>query len=193
MDFVVGGQVKFKGKIYENRTPRESIRRGLALVSEDRKGESIFADRPLNENVAISRLVRDSLFKFLSLFTEQKKCGSSLQQLKTKYSSAEQSIRELSGGNQQKVVLGRVLQIDPDLIILDEPTRGVDVGAKYEIYRILFQLAEAGKALIVISSDLPELTALSDRIIVMGNGKIKGELSRDKFSQASIMQMAVGT
>jgi D-xylose transport system ATP-binding protein len=189
--FDVSGEIRVGGELARYSTPRQALRAGLALVSEDRKRESNLPVRSLLENVSISRLATGSLTKVLNLEDELKACLESLDRFRTRYRDADQAITELSGGNQQKIIIGRILQTSPDVIILDEPTRGVDVGAKYEIYQILFELAAAGKSLLVVSSDLPELMALSDRIMVLAEGHMMGELPREKFSQTEIMRLAV--
>lgn len=189
---------KISGRVCLNKievnikSPIEALQKRIAFVSEDRKKESIFRIRNLEENVSICRLSIRGLFKLIHMRSEKKLAELSLKKLNTKYASLDQDIQDLSGGNQQKVVFARALQTDPDILILDEPTRGVDVGAKYEIYEILFELVKQGKSLIVISSELPELMALSDRIIVLYEGNFMGELNREKFSQFEIMKLAVG-
>jgi len=190
-DFKVSGQVQFKDKVFNFRSPRDSIKNGMGLVSEDRKAESIFSTRSLSENSSISKLILNALIKWVSPSKIKNEITIQLKQLNTRFSHIDQEIRELSGGNQQKIVLARILQANCDLIILDEPTRGVDVGAKYEIYQILFELVAQGKSLIVISSDLPELIGLSDRILILSQGKMTGELKKENFSQTAIMERAV--
>jgi D-xylose transport system ATP-binding protein len=174
------------------KVPREAWRRGLALVSEDRKAESILPQRSLEENTSLSRLSLQFLLRLIRPKLEDEKATASLSKFRTKYQSLEQEIRELSGGNQQKIVIARALQAGPNVLILDEPTRGVDVGAKFEIYQILFDLAKAGKTLLVVSSDLPELLALSDRIYVMSGGRIAGQVKREYATQENVMSLAVG-
>jgi ABC-type sugar transport system ATPase subunit len=189
--FKVSGEIRFKNKNLDHRTPRLSLKQGIGLVSEDRKAESIFATRSLDENTSVSKLILKSLFQLISPSHSKSESKNQLNLLNTRYASIDQDIRELSGGNQQKIVIARILQANSDLIILDEPTRGVDVGAKYEIYQILFSLAAQGKALIVISSDLPELMGLSDRILVLNQGRMTGEFNQNQFSQTLIMEKAV--
>ena len=191
--FKLSGAVELSGSQGAPANPRAALRSGLALVGEDRKRDSIFAIRSLDENVSLSRLVSRFIGRVLDPANERDQSRETFRRLKTRYRDEQQKIQELSGGNQQKIVIGRVLQMAPEVIILDEPTRGVDVGAKFEIYQILFELASAGKALIVVSSDLPELMALSDRIMVLSGGRVAGELSRDRFSQDEIMRLAVST
>lgn len=185
------GMVRMNGREIHSKSPRAALREGLAFVAEDRKRDSIFPGRSLDENVSLARLVSGSLARLLNLDSEFEHAKLSLKRLSTKATGPEQQIQQLSGGNQQKVILARALETSPEVILLDEPTRGVDVGAKYEIYEILFRLAAEGKALIVVSSDLPELMALADRILVLNSGRQAGELAREKFSQEAIMTMAV--
>lgn len=187
------GRVELLGRHYSDATPRKSLKEHLAFVGEDRKRDSIFPFRSLEENVSIARLASGSLFSWLNSGQEYLGAVKSLKQLNTKATGPEMLIQQLSGGNQQKVILGRTLQTDPAIILLDEPTRGVDVGAKYEIYEILFALAQQGKTLLVASSDLPELMALSDRIVVLSQGHQMGSLERSDFSQTAIMKLAVST
>jgi ABC-type sugar transport system ATPase subunit len=186
------GRSEVMKAIYGNPSPREGLRNKIFYISEDRKRESILAERSLEENLSLARLAAGSLLKVLDLKTEFMKAKESLKQLRAKSTGPEQEIQALSGGNQQKVVIARALQAGADVIIFDEPTRGVDVGAKYEIYEILFDLAKKGKGVLVVSSDLPELMGISDRILVLHQGRLMGCLERDEFSQEKIMTLAVG-
>lgn len=185
------GKTTLKEQPLKKGGPRTSLASGMALISEDRKRESIFPNRSLDENAAISRLSTKSLFHLLDLGREAALTQSTLEDLRTRFHHLRQPIRSLSGGNQQKVVIGRALQTSPDVILLDEPTRGIDVGAKFEIYQLLFELASQGKGLIVVSSDLPELMALCDRVIVLAHGRVGGTLARAEFNQEKIMEMAI--
>lgn len=185
------GEVQLTGRKIRVRSPRQALNEGIAFVAEDRKHDSILPMRSLEENVSIARLVAGWLGRVLNPHGEYAQAKVALKKLSTKATGPEQQIQQLSGGNQQKVILARALETAPDVILLDEPTRGVDVGAKYEIYEILFKLAAEGKALIVVSSDLPELMALADRILVLREGRQAGELPRPRFSQEEIMTLAV--
>ena len=187
----VEGEVSLYGKTTKFTRPQNAIQNNVVYISEDRKEESIFACRNLNENVSLSRLCTADLSKRLSAKQERQKTLTSLERLRVRSTGPEQDIQNLSGGNQQKVILGRALQIDPRIIILDEPTRGVDVGAKYEIYEILLELSRQGKGILLISSDLAELMALSDRVMVMAQGRAQGVLQRENFTQTEIMKLAV--
>lgn len=186
------GQVSLKGASVKSGQPRSRLAIGLAMVCEDRKRESIFAQRSLEENSSLARLATQNILRPIRLKTQSGRAEESLKKLRTKCTGVEQEIRYLSGGNQQKVVLARVLQLSPDVILLDEPTRGVDVGAKFEIYEILFELAREGKGIIMASSDLPELMALSDSMLVLSDGAVTGRLEKAQFSQTEIMKCAVG-
>lgn len=185
------GEVRLKGKPFVVRGPKSSYRQGLARLSEDRKRESILPTRDLNENAGIQRLSLGRLAAFVKNEKEEESTREWLRALKTRYHDVHQKIGELSGGNQQKLLIARILQNSPDLLILDEPTRGVDVGAKFEIYEILFSLLEKGKAILLVSSDLPELLALSDRVLVLAEGRLRGEVGRGESSQERVMELAV--
>jgi len=179
----------FKGK---PSSPRKALRRGLVMVPEDRKRQSIFPQRSLNENVAQTRLALRRLFSIIKGAEESALNEESRKRLRVKTTSMDRAIKTLSGGNQQKVVLGRVLQVKPQIILLDEPTRGVDVGAKYEIYEILFSLAASGHALVVVSSELPELLGICDRVAVLSHGRLTATFEKTKFDPKEIMRFAVG-
>ena len=188
-----GGQVFVKGLEIRVGSDyvRGSLAQGLALIPEDRKRDSLLPHRNLIENQTITRLVMSSFFKILRLRKQEEVVRADLGEFQTKYDTLEQKISDLSGGNQQKIILSRFLSGDPQFIIFDEPTRGVDVGARFEIYQTLMELAKEGKSMLVISSDLQELIGLCDRILVVSQGKIAGELSRDQFSQEQILKMAL--
>lgn len=185
------GKLWIDGETVALGSPREALWRKLAFVAEDRKRDSILPSRSLEENVSLARLASGMLFRWLDNNKEEQLADESLKRFATKTTNAQQLIQNLSGGNQQKVILGRALQTSPGIILLDEPTRGVDVGAKFEIYEILFKLAAAGHALLVVSSDLLELMALADRIVVLNQGHPTGELPRAEFSQTEIMRRAI--
>ena len=186
------GEVLLNGKVLDLASPLDGLRHGISFVGEDRKHDSILPKRPLEENVSISRLVSHGLTRVLNLKREYQAAEKSLKVFNTRCTGPEQEIQNLSGGNQQKAVIARALQTLPEVIILDEPTRGIDVGAKFEIYEILFNLAKSGKALLVVSSDLPEIIGLCDRVVVLAQGEFMGCLNRNEFSQPAIMKLAVG-
>ncbi len=185
------GRMWLHGKLIQHQSTREALRNRVSFVGEDRKRDSILPTRSLDENVSLARLASGSLSRIIDPAIEWEHSRASLRQLNTKATGPEMLISQLSGGNQQKVIIGRALQVAPDVILMDEPTRGVDVGAKYEIYELVFRLAKEGKALLVVSSDLPELMALSDHIMVLSEGHQTGLLQRSQFSQEAIMKCAI--
>ena len=187
----LSGTFEFNGKKVNLRSPRQALRHQLAFVGEDRKRDSLLPTRSLDENASIARLASHSLARLVNTLKEFAQSKISLDQLHTRATSPAQLIQELSGGNQQKVIIARALQTQPEVILMDEPTRGVDVGAKYEIYEILFNLVKTNKSLLLVSSDLPELIGLSDRIIVLNQGRQMATFERAQFSQTEIMKMAV--
>ncbi|MCB0351011.1 MAG: sugar ABC transporter ATP-binding protein, partial [Bdellovibrionales bacterium] len=189
---ILSGQVSFLNEPVSFPSPGAALKGGISYVSEDRKGESILPMRSLNENARISNLA--VFYKKLKIdeTLESQRSGDRLKELNTKCTGINQEIQQLSGGNQQKVIIARAMETDSKLIILDEPTRGIDVKAKSEIYEIIFKLALSGKAILLISSDLPELMALSDRVAMMREGQIKGILDRSQFTQFELMRLAFG-
>ena len=190
-NFSHSGAVFFQGKNHGASSLRSTYQTGIGALSEDRKRESILPTLDLTNNFSIRKNGISGLCRWVDPAKESGATQKALQKLNTRFHTTEQKITALSGGNQQKVVLARILQDEPNLILLDEPTRGVDVGAKYEIYELLFELASEGKTILLISSDLPELMALSDRIVVLAQNKVRGELERKEFSQEKIMSLAV--
>lgn len=190
-NIITEGNLWIGGEKVNLKGPREGWRKKLSFVAEDRKQDSILAQRSLNENVSLSRLMSQTSLKWLKDQIEWQTSENSLKSLNVKATGPEQTIETLSGGNQQKVIFARALQTGPQVILMDEPTRGVDVGAKYEIYEILFSLAKQGKGILVVSSDLLELMALADRVMVLSAGNFSGELPRSRFSQTEIMKRAI--
>ncbi len=174
-----------------SKTLRKTFSLGFGFVPEDRKTQSLLPSRPLVENAGIVRLSQKSGWAWVSPTDESKRTQNDLKILNTKFNHADQKITDLSGGNQQKVIFARILQNNPSILILDEPTRGVDVGAKFEFYQLMRKWTSEKKSILLISSDLPELMAMSDRILVMGNGKIRGELLRANFNEEEIMKFAL--
>ena len=185
------GKIIYKGKEIEISRPREAIQKGLAMLTEDRRGTGIFGVLSVADNVGVA-----SLDKYLDygIVVNQRKLEAlveeNIEKMAIKTPSTSTQIRSLSGGNQQKVIIARWLANDPDVLILDEPTRGIDVGAKYEIYKIITELASQGKAIIMISSELPELMGMADRIMVMCEGKITGVVNPKESNQEEIMALA---
>lgn len=189
--FESSGSVVVEGRGQTYSHLREAYHCGFGLVPEDRKNQSILPSRSLTENAGILRLSQNAQYQWVSEREEDKRTILDLKILNTKFNSVAQRITELSGGNQQKIIFARVLQNNPGILILDEPTRGIDVGAKFEIYQLMRQWTAEGKSILLISSDMPELMAMSDRILVMGQRKIRGELQKSEFEQETIMQMAL--
>lgn len=190
MDSYDQGEIVIRGKATKIRNTKESIRNRLVMLSEDRRRFGIIPMRSVKENVSLSNLKKfinkGTLKERYEIDTVKDYC----QKMNVKTPDIETSIESLSGGNQQKVILAKWMVTDPDIFIVDEPTRGIDVGAKYEIYKLMSQLAKEGKGIVMVSSELPELIGMCDRIYVMGNGEIKGELERNAFSQEAIMRLA---
>ena len=184
------GKITIDGELVEIRHPADAIRRKMALLTEDRKQSGIFPALGVGENIYIRQYKATSSFGKINY----KKCNQiakeSVKRFGIKTPNLKTPISTLSGGNQQKVLLARWLETNPDILILDEPTRGIDVGAKYEIYSIIAQLAAEGKSIIMISSELNELLGMADRIMVMCDGRKTGELCRDDFSEEAVMQLA---
>lgn len=189
--FDTQGEITIGGKKYLSSAISQAFQNGIGYVHEDRKNQSILPFRSLEENTSIIRLNQKGSLAVCSPQFESKRALADLGLMKTRFHTTDQDILELSGGNQQKVVFARVMQNNPDVIILDEPTRGVDVGAKFEIYQILRDWTAQGKSILMISSDLPELIGMCDRILVMSAGKITGEVRRPDFNQTKIMQYAL--
>jgi ABC-type sugar transport system ATPase subunit len=186
------GTVKIRGRPFRHRSVRAAAGRGLVLIPEDRKGAGLVLDLPIAANVSLPVLGRVSNSSVLSRQAETSLAQDTIRTLGIRASGPDQRVRQLSGGNQQKVVLGKWLAADPAVLLLDEPLRGVDVGAKEEIYGIIRDLADQGSAILVISSELPELLGLSDRILVMRDGRVAGELSREQASEEAVMALAIG-
>ena len=184
------GRVFIDGKEAVIRKPLDAINAGIGFVTEDRKTEGLILCRDCKENISIAALRDFVRSGKLNLRREQKSCQDYVEKMHIKTPSLRQKVVNLSGGNQQKIVLSKTLLCQPEVIILDEPTRGIDVGAKSEIYKLMTQLAEEGKAIIMISSDMPELLRLSDRVIVMCEGHVTGELDISEATQESIMTYA---
>jgi inositol transport system ATP-binding protein len=187
------GKIFIQGKPVVIRTPKDAIMEGLALVTEDRKLLGLNLKAAVRDNITIVNLNRYVKFKQIISSREERKAASfQIQSLNIKTPSQNTIINTLSGGNQQKAVIAKWLLRDPDLLILDEPTRGIDIGAKAEIYKIINQLAKNGKAILMISSELPELIGMSDRIMVLHNGRKTREFRRGEFNQEDIMTYATG-
>lgn len=187
----ISGQLKIHGKEVNLRNVRDAIKNKLAYVTEDRKGNGLALNNSIRVNTSLAYLDSISKNMVIDKDKEVQVAEEYKSKLRTKAPSVEQHVGNLSGGNQQKVLLAKWMFANPDVLILDEPTRGIDVGAKYEIYCIINELVAAGKSVIMISSELPEVLGMSDRIYVMNAGKIVGEMSADEASQEKIMASIV--
>ncbi|MEH7356604.1 sugar ABC transporter ATP-binding protein [Neobacillus drentensis] len=186
------GKVYLDGKEVVIKRPMDAIKHGIGYVTEDRKGEGLVLDLSVKENIALPNLNDIASKGVISKQKENKLVKEMIQKLRIKTSSPSLSVKSLSGGNQQKVVFGKWLGIKPKLLILDEPTRGVDIGAKKEIYEIMNELTNEGVTILMISSELPEILGMSDRILVMHEGKLVTELTRQEATQETIMHAATG-
>ena len=191
LDSVRSGQVRVAGRLSQ-ANPRARIRAGLGLVSEDRKGEGLAQERSIADNLTLSRLAPYSRLGWLSLRRRDAAVRDWMRRLEVKAASPEQPISELSGGNQQKVALARLLHQDADVLLLDEPTRGIDVGTKAAIYRRIGELAAQGRAIIFVSSYLPELLAVCDRVGVMSRGRLREIRPTSAWSEEAVMACAIG-
>lgn len=185
-----GGQVLIRGVPCPPATPTESLRRGLMLVTEDRKRLGLIADESVKHNLSLSSLRSVTRWGRLDHAEERRRNAAIAAKLGIRSSALEQSVRQLSGGNQQKVVLGRGLLTDPAIVLLDEPTRGIDVGAKRELYGEINRLVQEGKAVVLVSSDLPELMGMCDEIIMLYEGRVSGRFSARPFDQNALMAAA---
>ena len=184
------GTIKLDGKVCTNRNARESIKNGFALLTEERRATGIFGILNIRENATISSLDKCKKGPFLSKGKLKENTDWCIKSMHVKTPTQETKIRSLSGGNQQKVILGRWLLTDPTVLLLDEPTRGIDVGAKYEIYQLITDLAAKGKTVIMVSSEMPELLGVCDRILVMSGGRLAGEVDAATATQEDIMTLA---
>jgi ribose transport system ATP-binding protein len=186
----VKGQIKIGGKPVRIQHPGQAIRLGLGFVPEDRKLQGLFMNMAVRENVVISALPEVSRFSFVNFSQAEKLAREYIEKLKIRTPSVKQLVRNLSGGNQQKVIIARWLTLNPRILILDEPTRGIDIGTKAEIHALMNQLAKQGVAVMMVSSDLPEVLGVSDRILVMRAGRIVAEFTRQEATQDNIMHAA---
>lgn len=183
----ISGTLTINGKEVVLKNPREAINAKLAYVTEDRKGNGLVLSNPIRVNTSLANMSGVSNHNIIDVDKEYQVAVEYKEKLKTKTPSVEQNVGNLSGGNQQKVLLAKWMFTDPDILILDEPTRGIDVGAKYEIYCIINDLVAAGKSVIMISSELPEVIGMSDRIYIMNEAKIVGEMNASEATQVNIM------
>ena len=184
------GKMRLLGKEIENRSPREAIKNGFALLTEERRASGIFGVLSVRDNLTIAALGQISHGPFVSERRAMRATGECIRRMRVRTPSQEARIGGLSGGNQQKVILGRWLMTEPTVLMLDEPTRGIDVGAKYEIYGLLDEFAARGGGVIAVSSEMAELIGICDRIIVMSGGRIAGEVQAAVATQEMIMELA---
>lgn len=187
------GRVKINGQEVDIQSPADAIRHRVALITEDRQLKGLNLKASVRDNITLTGLKNFSRFgQLLQFRKENLAVDAEIEKLRIKLRHRNQRVNTLSGGNQQKVVLAKWLLNDPEILILDEPTRGIDIGAKAEIYKIITQLAEQGKAIILVSSELEEILGLCDRIIVLYHGKITAEFERSAFNQEDILKAAIG-
>ena len=186
------GKIFLNGKEVKNRTPNEAIKNGFALVTEERRATGIFSMLDIKVNSIVSN-IDNYKSKLLGLLNNKRMCDDTkwvIDSMRVKTPSQATQIGTLSGGNQQKVILGRWLLTEPDVLMLDEPTRGIDVGAKYEIYQLMIDLAKKNKGIIMISSEMPELLGITDRILVMSNGRVAGIVNTKETTQEEILALS---
>ena len=186
----VSGTIEVFGRATRIPSPTAAARFGIVYVTEDRKAQGLLANRPVRENATIANLRRFTRLGILRLAAEARYVHNMVRQLDVRLASPSVEIRTLSGGNQQKVLIGRALAIEPRILLLDEPTRGVDIGAKQEIYALIERLVADGMAVMLISSDMEEILRLSDRIVVLRRGRVAATLSRAEASETAIMRAA---
>jgi len=185
------GEIYLNGKQLALGSSRDALQAGIAMVPEDRKRHGIIPIMGVGENITLAGLDGFAKLGILDDIKEAAEISQSIQSLTVKTPNAELPIRNLSGGNQQKAILARFLMVNPQVLILDEPTRGIDVGAKYEIYKLMFKLVKQGISIIMVSSELPEVLGISDRVLVMHEGNLKGDLVNQGLTQEKIMDCAL--
>jgi len=192
IDRALGGSIWLEGRPLTVQMPLQAIRAGIGMVPEDRKQEGLILEMAVRENLSLAALRQKRAF-YLDRSYERSLGRQMIDSLRIKTPSDRQPVNLLSGGNQQKVVLGKWLALKPRLLLLDEPTRGVDIGAKQEIYRLMEELAEAGVAILFVSSEMPEVIGMSDRALVLHEGRITGDIQRSQLSEETIMRCATGS
>ncbi len=183
----ISGELLLNGKETKLNSTRQAIENKIAYITEDRKGDGLVLSNPIRINTTLAKMDKVSRYGIIDKHLEEQVAKDYAQKLRTKCTSTEQMVGNLSGGNQQKVLISKWVFADPDIMILDEPTRGIDVGAKYEIYCIINQLVSEGKSILMISSELPELLGMCDRIYIMNEGKMVGEVTKEEATQELIM------
>jgi L-arabinose transport system ATP-binding protein len=192
VDRIVAGTIEVAGSPRAIRSPESAIRWGIGLAPEDRKGQGLFLNRSVSDNVSLTVLRALSRWHVVNAKAEHKVVSKMTQRMRVKARSLASHVSTLSGGNQQKVLLARWVARNPKVLILDEPTRGIDVGAKAEIYQLVNELTESGMAVLLISSELPELLGLADRIHVMRDGRIVQEVPRKDANEETLLRLALG-
>ena len=191
-DKLTSGVIKINGKTITSKSPNAAIKNGIAYLTEDRKSDGLFLDLEVDTNILAGNLHQDTLLGVINDVKLSDKVSDIIKQLNIKTPSSKQICNNLSGGNQQKVLIGRWLMKDAHVYIFDEPTRGIDVGAKFEVYTLMNALADAGAAIIMISSELSEVLGMSDRIYVLSEGELMGEMIQNEATQENIMHLASG-
>jgi ribose transport system ATP-binding protein len=187
------GEILVNGKVVKIRTPKDAIQEKIGLLTEDRKGQGLFLEMAVRWNISFPILRRLSKYGVVNTKLEDALAKKYKERINIKTPNLEQKVINLSGGNQQKVVLAKSLAAESHILIFDEPTRGIDVGAKQEIYHLMTELADSGIAILMISSDMEELLGMSDRIIVLCEGELAGEVKKEQFEQHYILDLASGT
>jgi rhamnose transport system ATP-binding protein len=192
IDRRTSGTVRVLGKELPNGDPLAAMRAGVALVPEDRRQQGLVMDLGIDQNVALASLTRLRRFGLIRRSSERTLAGTWAQRLQLKFGRLKNPVSTLSGGNQQKVVLGKWLARGPSLLIIDEPTRGIDVGTKAEVHRIIDGLVADGLAVLMISSELPEVLGMADRVLVLHEGRMTADLTRDEATEDAVMRAAAG-
>ena len=182
------GTLKVKGKEVKVKNPIDAMHLGMGLLPDDRKAEGIVADLSVRENIILAIQAKQGILKKIPMAKQCEIADKYIDLLQIKCASRETLIKQLSGGNQQKVVIGKGLLTKPKILLLDEPSRGIDIGAKTEVFEIIHDLAEKGLSIIVISSELKEIMAIADRIVVLSNGKKTGELTGDEITEDTLVR-----
>ncbi|MCP4172713.1 MAG: sugar ABC transporter ATP-binding protein, partial [Fuerstiella sp.] len=193
VDYPLNGTITVAGRNVDLKSPMDAIDSGIALVPEDRKQQGVVLELAVRHNIGLAGLRRNAMAGgFVNFARERSDTSEIVRRLQVRTPDDMTIVQNLSGGNQQKVVLGKWLALEPKVLLLDEPTRGIDVGAKQEIYQLMDELAGQGMAILFVSSEMEEIIGMSDRTIVMHEGRIAGELERDELTEEAIMQLATG-
>jgi ribose transport system ATP-binding protein len=185
------GEIFVDGRQIIVKSPADAIDSGIGFVTEDRKLQGLVMQMPVAENISLASLEQTERFGFLSTVLETRRVWDYVNRLKIRTSSIKQKVENLSGGNQQKTVIAKWLAINPRILLLDEPTRGIDINAKNEIYKLINELAREGLAIVLVSSELPEIMAIADRIIVLSEGKQTAQFSPSQATEELIMKAAI--